>query len=151
MRQSALDHGVHVRRAERHYKVGCALADAGDEWGAVCFFYAAYHLVKAAMLADPLFEDPTRCHAKHHDLNIDDRHTDRHQVRKSRDAGRGWGVNDLVLLLYRPIVGDYERLHQASVSVRYRDGLPAEALTALRGSVDRIREAFDAGEIKAEG
>lgn len=149
MRQSALDRGVHVRRAERHFKVGCALEEAGDEWAAVCFFYAAYHLVKAAMIADPLFDDPGKCAAKHADLNIDDRHTDRHQVRKSKEAGRGWGVNDLVLLLYKGIVGDYDRLHQASVSVRYRDGLPPEALTALRANVENVRTAYYKDEIVA--
>lgn len=150
MRQTVLKHEAHVRRAGRHYDVGVALHEAGnDEWAAVCYFYAGYHYVKAAMLRDPLFDDPAKCSAKHLDLNTDDRYTDRHQVRKSRDAGRGWGVNDLVLLLYRGIVGDYERLHTASVDVRYRDGLLPEALPALRSNIDNIRAAFDAGQIEA--
>jgi hypothetical protein len=149
MRQSALEQSAHVSRAERHFKVGCALHDAGDEWAAVCYFYAAYHLVKAAMLVDPIFQDPAKCAAKHADLNMEDRFTDRHQVRRSGGSGRGWGVNDLVLLLYRSIAGDYDRLHQASVSVRYRQGLPADALPALRASVDNIFAAFADGSISA--
>ncbi len=150
MRQSALASSVHVTRAERHYTVGEALYEAGDEWAAVCFFYAAYHYVKAALLEDPIFDDPSRCSATHPDLNIDDRHTDRHQIRKPRgSSSRGWGVNDLVLLLYRSIAGDYDRLHQASVSVRYRDGLPAGSLDHVRQCVDVVRAAHERQEIVA--
>lgn len=149
MREQALAHGTHTQRAHRHHKVGCAIADSGDEWAAVCFFYSAYHLAKAALLQDPIFDDVGRLHQKHLDLIPDDRFTDRHHVRTTRGERRGWGVNELVQLLYPSMVADYEKLHSASVSVRYRAGLPADAVPSLRASVDRIRAAAANGELVA--
>jgi len=150
MAPSALDATTHVARAERHYRVGTALLEARDEWSAVCFFYAAYHYVKASLLSDPIFTDARRCARLNPRLSLQDRFTERHQTRKPRGGeGRGWGVNDLVLLLYRPIVGDYSRLHTASVSVRYYGGLPSGSLEPIQTSAAVVCEAFEAGELVA--
>lgn len=72
----------HQRRASRHTTVGRALDDAGDEWAGVVYSYAAYLLVKAALLNDPLWSDVSAMHGKHHDLVRDDRLTTRHHGRK---------------------------------------------------------------------
>jgi hypothetical protein len=102
IRRAALERHTHFERSEKHGEVGRALhASVGNEWASVCNFYAAYHLVKAAMLADPLFDDPSPVAAAQADLNMDDRYTERHRRRKSRDTGRVWGVNDLVVLVYQ--------------------------------------------------
>lgn len=141
----------HQRRAERHLEVGAALLGASDEWTAVPLFYSAYHFVKAAMLVDPIWQSPGDLHRLHSDLIADDRFTDRHKGRRRPGgAAKEWGINDLVMLLYRPQVRDYEILHQASVTVRYGAGLPADAdLTALSAACERISAAYAAGSIAA--
>lgn len=137
-----LDSEAHKRRATEHERVGAALADVDHEWSAVCYFYAAYHTVKAALLDDPLFDDPITCQAKHPDLLPDDRYVSRHKGRRHTSAGREWGVNELVLKLYRSAAGDYDKLHQASNDVRYHDG--------LMGTVVDVRQLFERFKQKAE-
>src|SRR4051812_9416111 len=68
----------HLKRAERHKKIGDLLAGAGDEWAAVPWFYSAYHLVKAALLVDPIFDDLRALSAISVDLIPQDRFTNRH-------------------------------------------------------------------------
>lgn len=125
---------AHTARAARHQKVADALADAGDEWSAVCYFYAAYHMIRAALLEDTIFDRLEWCQQKNRDLLPQDRHTMRHHGRKNTSNGREWGVNELVFLLYPNVVGAYERLHQASNDVRYHDG--------LRGSVADMQAVY---------
>lgn len=151
MAPARLAHQAHTARATHHFDVGCALRDAAaNEWAAVCWFYSAYHHVKAALLQDAIFDDVGRLHEKHHDLQSSDRYTDRHQIRKGPGSGhRGWGINELVQLLYPGVIRPYDRLHQASVSVRYRDGLPGDALPGLSTAIDEIRDAARAGNLSA--
>lgn len=137
MADVALTARMHVQRAERHTKVGLALLAVEDEWAAVCLFYSAYHHVKAALLEDPLFEDHEKCQALHADLLPDDRFTSRHKGRRTA-GGREWGLNELVLRLYRPAAGTYERLHQASIDVRYQTGLRASI-----ADVRKLHERFE--------
>ncbi len=137
----------HKARAARHLLIGGALEDAGDEWAAVALFYAAYHLVKAALLSDPIFDDPAKLHAIHFDILGDDRHTSRHHGRKGGPE-RSWGINEMVTLLYPAITRSYERLHQASIDVRYSIGLPVGALPDLRAAIDQITQAADAGSLR---
>lgn len=140
----------HLRRAERHRTIGDLLAGAGDEWAAVPLFYSGYHLVKAALLVDPIWTDLRQLGALHVDLAPDDRFTDRHKGRK-RPTGqaREWGLNELVLKLYRPIAGSYDRLHQASITVRYGAGLPAGAVGPLGEAVEHIRSSHEDGSLTA--
>lgn len=140
----------HRVRAQRHRVVGNALADAGDEWAAVPYFYAAYHIMKGAMLRDPIWEQINALQTIHRDLMTDDRFTDRHKGRKRpTGAPREWGVNELVLLLYRPAVGAYERLHQASNLVRYGVGLTGDAVPALVQAIDLIETLESEGALEA--
>lgn len=139
---SRLDSEAHRRRAAEHERVGNALADASHEWAAVCYFYAAYHIVKAALLDDPIFDAVDTCQAKHPDLMPEDRYVSRHKGRRNTSAGREWGVNELVLQLYRAAAGDYDKLHQASNDVRYHDG--------LTGTVQDIRNLFERFKGKVE-
>lgn len=73
--------------------------------------------MKAAFINDPIFDDMTALKKLHLDLMPSDRHPTSHQVRRGQS---GFGVNDLVHLLYPSMRRDYERLHQASIGVRYR-------------------------------
>lgn len=140
-----LDSTSHQARAARHAKIGEMLVEAGDEWGAVCCFYAAYHHVKAALLEDPIFDDPTRMHDRHLDLVADDRFTDRHKGRRNTGRGREWGINELVGLLYPQIRREYEQLHQASIDVRYGSGLRSGALPAVTSALTAIENEANTG------
>lgn len=132
----------HTQRAKRHLKVAKALDSAGDEWAAVCYFYAAYHLIRGALLSDPIFNELGRCQSKHADLLPEDRFTARHKGRRNTSAGREWGLNELTQILYPHISQSYERLHQASIDVRYGKG--------LRGTLEPLRLAIAAIEKAAE-
>lgn len=145
----ALTEEQHKNRAERHASVGDALAAAGeDDWAAVCYFYAAYHLVRAALVGDPVFDNPNDLARIDVELTPEDRYTQRHKGRKKTSNGREWGVNELVLLLYRPYAGIYDRLHQASIDVRYGRGFKTTAADA-RALYDQILAASDMGKLRA--
>lgn len=133
----------------RHQKVGAALGEAGDEWAAVCWFYSAYHLIKATMLVDPLWNNPAAFHALHPDLNPDDRFVDRHRGRRRVGGPTEWGVNELVALLYPKAAAPYERLHQASIKVRYSTGLPSAALPSLPRDLEALCAMDAAGGLMA--
>lgn len=146
----ALNATSHTSRSERHAHIGRMLIEAGDEWGAVCCFYAAYHRVKCALLSDPLFDNPKSMHGKHMDLVGDDRYTDRHKGRRNTGRGREWGINELVGLLYPSIRREYEQLHQFSIDVRYGSGLRNGALPAVTPALARIENAAQAGDLVAQ-
>lgn len=137
----------HNSRALEHEKVGRVLAESGHEWAAVALFYGAYHVVKAALLVDAIFDDVGAMHRCDPDLIERDRFTDRHKGRRRPGGGpREWGVNELVQKLYSQIAREYEQLHQASISVRYGKGLPSGALEALVISFENITtERADGG------
>lgn len=139
----------HRDRAGRHLVIGEALESAGDEWAVVPLFYASYHLVKAALLIDPIWDDANRRTAVHVELTPADRFVTRHHGRRVTGNGRHWGINELVLKLYPVIVQEYERLHQASIQVRYGAGLPSDALPALRVDVDHVCAQSAAGALTA--
>jgi len=137
----------HRQRANRHLATGDVLAGKDEcDWAAVCYFYAAYHLIRASLISDPIFEHPTLLSRINADLTMEDRHVTRHHGNKRGEHGRLWGVNDLVLLLYTPLAGSYERLHQASVDVRYGAGLRGD-LAPIRDSLAAIAVAYEAGDI----
>lgn len=141
----------HRKRAQQHQIVGDALASAGNEWAAVPWFYSAYHLIKAALLRDPIWETPSALCRIHVDLTERDRFTTRHKGRRGRVSGANveWGVNDLVQKLYRPAFGAYSRLHSASNSVRYGVGLPPDALGPLESDLKALWELDSRSELEA--
>lgn len=141
----------HRARAERHQVVGDALAAAGDEWAAVMWFYSAYHLIKAALLCDPIWFDLRSLTTLNVELTPGERFTGRHKGRRriGSNQPREWGINDLVLVLYRPAAGFYERLHQASIDVRYGAGLPAGALPDLDVALKRLFEMDSKSKLRA--
>lgn len=140
----------HLVRSARHRKVGEALDP--DEWGAVCFFYSAFHLVRHALRIDPVFDDPTALSRINPQLTPGDRHCSRHHGFRNTPRGeRIWGINELVTLLYRPIAFDYERLHQASIAVRYDLGLTGLSVNDLLPSLDAVSGAHSRGQLQVGG
>jgi len=134
----------------RHQVVGNALGDAGDEWAAVVWFYSAYHLIKGALLRDPIWSDLGALANISLELMPEDRFTSRHRGRRrANGAPREWGVNELVLKLYRKAAKPYDLLHQASISVRYGAGLPDGALPELREALEQLMEMDSNDELTA--
>ena len=130
----------HVERARSHREVGEALhAATGNEWAAVCYFYAAYHVVKAALLTDSIFDDLTALRSVSPDLLTTDRDASAHQMR--RGSSSDFGVNDLVRLLYPDISSAYLELHGQSIAVRYMHGTSVP-LDDLREDLDEIEAEF---------
>lgn len=116
----------------------------GDEWAAVCLFYAAYHDVKAALIDDPIFDSHDACQTRSAQLFPDDRHASAH---KARRGGHSLGVNDVVSILYKRASGTYERLHQMSIDVRYGGGLAAGAREALPGVDAKFTDLVASGAL----
>lgn len=137
----------HEARADRHDKIGRVLAAAPDEWCAVPIFYAVYHRVQAALLTDPVFDSPQRLAAVNSALTPAERYVTRHTGDRKPGSQRCWGVNNLVFMLYRPHWRDYERLHQASIDVRYKLGLNV-SVSDLVGALDRITDAYRHGDLR---
>lgn len=138
-----------LARSSSHQDAGDRLKALDDEWFAVCYFYSAYHMVKAAMLEDPIFDDIARCAAVHRNLSVDSRFTTHHSGGLAAN-GRSLGMNEIVMKLYKPIRVPYTRLHAASVAVRYgKDGLGEISPISVNDDYVAVCRAYGAGLIVA--
>lgn len=144
----ARDVQTHLARSVVHMETGDRLRDAGDEWFAVCYFYSAYHMVKAAMHADPIFDDIARCSAVHPALSVDSRYAE-HHAGGSSATGRALGINEIVFKLYKNIRLPYTRLHAASCAVRYGNGLAPISPITVSDDFAAVSRAYVANEIVA--
>jgi len=144
----ARDVQTHLTRSVAHMETGDRLRQLGDEWFAVCYFYSAYHMVKAAMRVDPIFDDIARCAAVHPALSVDSRYAEHHSGGLGQN-GRSLGVNEIVFKLYEKIRVPYTRLHSASVAVRYAGGLGDISPVTVKDDFDAVRTAYLAGDIVA--
>lgn len=124
------------------------LADSDEEWAAVCYFYSAYHTMKAAFIEDPVFDDPTRLSTFSPNLIPDDRYVTHHRGRMGTGP-RKLGVNDIVQLLYPQIAPRYIRLHMASIAVRYENGLAPLTLEAVRADYSMLMDAYTKRQLLA--
>lgn len=130
----------HVERARYHERVGDALREAdGDSWAAVCYFYSAFHLARAAITTDPIWDDFAALKEAHQDLMPQDQGVTAHNVRRGGD--RRFGLNDVVRLLYPEIGVTYLHLHGASVGVRYEKGI-LTTVADLHQDLDEISTYF---------
>jgi len=138
----------HLERSEEHYKIGKVLAESNHEWTAVALFYSAYHLVRHGLRTDPIFDDEQALLRIDPELEQHHRNITRHRGRR-RSVEREWGMIELALLLYRPVVGKYDRLHQLSVEVRYGRGRSLPSCSAMLGYCDEVRQFHKAGQFQA--
>lgn len=125
------------------------LRSINDEWSVVCVFYAAYHLMKAALLSDPIFNSNIELAKISPNLTLADQHVTKHRARKGDAGASGLGLNEIVSYLYPDLASRYERLHMASVEVRYNGGLQNYDQQSLLDGFILIKTEFDAGRIKA--
>jgi hypothetical protein len=133
--QLCLERAVAMKEAAER------LADADEEWAAVCYFYSAYHTMKAAFIEDPVFDDPTRLSTFSTSLIPDDRYVTHHRGRMG-SGPRKLGVNDIVQALYPKIAPHYIRLHMASIAVRYENGLAPLKLDSVRADFLTVMDAY---------
>lgn len=123
----------HRTRSEEMGRDARQLHESGIEWATVAYFYSAYHLVRAALLNDPIFDDMARLKRVNPHLQPSDRDTTKHKGR--RNGPIEFGINDLILMLYgREASGPYNYLHIASVQVRYE--------ASLRYPLDDIQKKY---------
>lgn len=139
---------THLERAVAHKETGDKLRDLGDDWFAVCYFYSAYHMVKAAMHADPIFDDMVACAAVDSALTIESRFAEHHSGGLGA-GGRTLGINEIVFKLYKGIRVPYTRLHGASIAVRYGAGLDVISPVTVKGDFDSICKEYTEGRIIA--
>ncbi len=144
----ARDLRTHLERAVAHAESGDKLQAAGDEWFAVCYFYSAYHMVKAAMHEDPIFDDVARCAAVSPLISLDSRYVEHHSGGKGEN-GRSLGVNELVMKLYHGIRVPYHRLHMASIAVRYGGGLGDISPITVADDFRAVSREYSGGKIVA--
>lgn len=137
-----------LKRALASAETAKLLKNQGDEWFAVCFFYSAYHVVRAAMLDDPVFEDMQLLAEKSPHLTIEDRYSTRHHGYMG-SGGRVLGVNDIVTMLYPNVAVEYRRLHMASVDVRYGQGLGVISHESVVDDYETVINAYKDLELHA--
>ena len=109
----------HKTEQAKAYATAQILARSGNEWAAVCYFYAAYRAVRCALSQDARLDSDASARSVHLRLSARSRHVDFH----NGHPNRGPGVNDIVRYLYPSIATKYELLHAKSVEVRYESGL----------------------------
>lgn len=144
----ARDVKTHLERAVAHMETGDKLKETGDDWFAVCYFYSAYHMVKAAMHVDPIFDSAARCAAVDPRITIESRLAEHHSGGFGQN-GRTLGVNELVFKLYKGIRVPYMRLHAASIDVRYGSGLDTVSPVTVENDFRAISRAYSDGLIVA--
>lgn len=145
-----LNQAGHQAAAVRNAKTATALLDAGEEWAAVVYFYAVFHLVKASYIDDPIWDDEPRLIAKHAELTSEARFATNHNSHPSADGSRNWGSTDLVrYLLPGYIHKAYTALLIASYEVRYDGALsPNATLARCRQHWETINRAYWNGDLK---
>lgn len=124
----------HIASYQGHYATAQALDTAGDEWAAVCYFYAAFRAARAALYNDTRLDSDAAARAAHPRLNAGSRHVDFHNGYRTV----GPGMNDVVRYLYPAIGSAYELLHTKSIEVRYLDGLVGVSIADVRGLADKV-------------
>lgn len=125
---------------------GDSLLRLDDSWFAVCYFYAAYHLMRASFIADPIFESLPALSRVSPNLTFEHRWVTHHSGRVSRGE-RTLGINDVVRMLYPQVSAIYLRLHSASVGVRYYSGLAPITKESVQSDFQVIADAYSGGEL----
>jgi hypothetical protein len=122
----------HVARSVQHHRIADILFDADEEWAAVPYFYASLHRIRAALLADPIFDNPAALRTKHHLLTHRDRHCNKHNGH-FRNGTKVWGLNELVNVLYPQVIVSYEALFR---------GIPRRPVRPWAHQIVAVRPAF---------
>ena len=133
--------------SEKHWETTQKLITLGDDWSVVTGFYSCYHLLRAAMLKDPLFDDLPRLSVVHHSLRTEDRRETKHS--KGGLNKPELGMKEICTLVYPHASGKYYLAHDASNGVRYDGGLPRHihSVSAALGYSEFFRDAYYSGHL----
>lgn len=133
-----LSYDAHCAYSDDHLDHGQKIAGVSPEWASVAYFYSAYHSMKAALLDDPIFDDLGELKKLSPHLMTDSKYAHVHKVRNGQP---GFGVNNLVHLLYPGKRQSYEKLHQSSLGVRYGQGVvyPVDQLESMASDIAEAR------------
>lgn len=131
---------MHLRRARSHIAAADTLRSVGDEWATVCYFYAVFHVVRAALLVDVRLNSDASARAVNSQLSASSRHVDFHEGHKSR----GPGLNQVVRMLFPAVAAQYVLLHVKSVEIRYRDGLQGIAIQDVARLASEVMDHLEA-------
>lgn len=113
--------------SDKHWETTELLLAAGNDWAAVTGFYSCYHLLRAAMKQEPLFDQPLELSRVHHTLKSDDRYETKHSLGGlNRPA---LGMKEICTVVFPHISARYYLAHDASNGVRYDGGLPRHIKT----------------------
>lgn len=145
----SLDSDDHKQHAHSHLRSAEVILDAGEGgWAVTAAFYSSFHVMRAAILADPIWDQgPTALSKVNPNLSMDCRYASHHQGNAKR--GRGPGVREIVRWLYPEYNSRYSLLHGASITVRYEQG-GSNLPSPFEDYLDQARtllEALDAGKI----
>lgn len=124
----------YAARSAEHYRTAVLLADAGEEWAVVCFFYAAFSAARAALYNEPRLDSDAAARAVNSKLTASSRHVDFHNGHPSR----GPGMNQIVEILFHPVGAKYELLHVKSCEVRYGFGLEDATIDQIGALTDEV-------------
>lgn len=113
--------------SDKHWATTQLLMDAGNEWAAVTGFYSCYHLLRAAMMQEPLFDQPIELSRVHHTLQSGDRYETKHSLGGLNKAALG--MKEICTVVYPHIAPRYYLAHDASNGIRYDGGLPRHIKT----------------------
>lgn len=134
------DPNDHVAAANDHERVAVGLLSSSEDWAAVPFFYAAYRLIRATLISEPLFQQGlARLMSVNPLLQIGDRFAEHHSGGMA--GSRSLGVSELVTILYPRIDAHYKRLHNASLQVRYGQGLQTISRAAVESDFAAVKRA----------
>lgn len=140
---------VCLKRAITFKEDAEALKAISSQWFAVSYFYAAYHIVRASLMEDPIFQDVARLKTVNENWLPEDRFNDHHKARRGSGHVGPPGVHDMVIAFYNDISIEYARLHSASIAVRYGVGLEGYDSEVLTADFLAIAKAATAGELLA--
>lgn len=147
---SSPDSHDHKQHADAHLTSAKNILIAQEDgWTVTAAFYSAFHVMRAATLADPIWEKgPSALTRVNPHLTLDCRNSSHHQGNPK--AGRAPGVRELVRWLYRKHSPKYVLLHAASITVRYGTGT-STLLSPANDYIDKAQELLDAlkaGQLK---
>ncbi|WP_313812973.1 hypothetical protein [Glutamicibacter sp.] len=119
---------------------------SSDQWAAVAAFYTSYHYLRAALIADPVFQDQKALSLIHPALKVGDQFEKKHSFGGLSKAQLG--LIEMCIVVYPHVSRYYTLGHQASCGVRYDGGFPRHvSLEKSMEYAEIFRQEYLAGNL----
>lgn len=140
--RTGLDSPGHLEQAQSHLRSAEAILNAGEGgWAVTAAFYSAFHVMRAAILEDPIWDrGPVALTNINPMLGADCQFAEHHQGNPK--TNRSPGVREVVGYLYPQCRDRYLLLHGASITVRYKEG-ESRLLSPCGNYVDVAKSLLD--------